>query len=859
MAGSDTFRGCSFQAAYSVVLALDILEGHAAELVLEGDADIVDAALLDNSGATARAVQAKTKVEPYVWGPQEIAEVLERWIGTSPQTEAHFDFVTDGSLGPAVSKRLLPALRRTVEGAATAEDREYLAGLGLDPDEPTLGRVALHSRMPDGRTLLERESLRVLELRERNDPLSVEQARDVVWRLFGEAMLGSGDAEPEHRRLERDTIAELVGVPVAVIDDAEPWSAALEARYREALAARTPDPAWTLLDLLAAERPPALSFVTSQGSSEPGSDQPRAATVLLDRSDDVLLQGPAGAGKTTTLAQLRVEALERGLFPLDVRVGSYVAGELTQLLRRSLELATGRPLAPGAVSQLLDRTDTIVFLDGAGELVPEQRQAVIADMDRVRQKHPHARLILAAREAAPFGRSGLSGFVLQGLTEETRREIASTLTPGGERFVGEIEERLGDVASNPLLFTMAVGLYARGTQASSRAGLFDGFMQGLQAREEGVVLSAPTRAACEVAAFELRSEGRYSADRWWWLDQLTASRAELIERGILSREAPAGEQLLGEFEALGLLQSISDSGDLGMLHDLFCDWLASESVRHGLRALPDTVPEQLEDATVFLAERGELSDAQMLAIAGNAIAAARAADALSGGHLDPQLTNAIWQRLCEQLAPVLRAPFEGLRVHVVDGERPWIYLALPDTRDPTQLAPDSPVICLAVGEVSSLSAAVDLWLAVVRLAIGDSEPGPPTRPAGDHDDLALLLEAAVLRRASAVEGMIDGLVPPLLPRILRAIGPTGLRGWLLPVAQYPGPPGSGETIEDHMLRYLTTADGTHIERVSSPEEIPEVEMTGHTSADSYLRISPLTAAQSSITDTLTKLIPRYGD
>jgi len=301
---------------------------------------------------------------------------------------------------------------------------------------------------------------------------------------------------------------------------------------------------------------------------------------------------------------------------------------------------------------LLDRTDTVVFLDGAGELVPEQREAVIADMEHLREKHPHARLMLAAREAAPFGRSGLSGFVLQGLNERTRREIASTLAPGGDQFVDDIEDRLGDVADNPLLFTMAVGLYARGTKASSRAELFDGFMQGLQRREEGVVLSAPTCAACEAAAFELRSEGRYSADRWWWLDQLSSSRAELIERGTLGSDAPAGEGLLGELEALGLLQSISDSGDLAMLHDLFCDWLASEAVRHGLRELPDTVPEQLEDATVFLAERGELNDAQLLAIAGNAITAARAADAFSDGRLDPELTNTIWRRLCDQLASI---------------------------------------------------------------------------------------------------------------------------------------------------------------------------------------------------------------
>jgi len=196
---------------------------------------------------------------------------------------------------------------------------------------------------------------------------------------------------------------------------------------------------------------------------------------------------------------------------------------------------------------------------------------------------------------------------------------------------------------------------------------------------------------------------------------------------------------------------------------------------------------------------------------------------------------------------------------VVDDEQSWIYLASPDVPDPLQLAPESPVICLALGTISSLSAAVDLWLAVVRLALGGVEPGLPPRPARDEDDFAELLEAAVLRRASAIESMVDGLFPPLSDRIPRTIGPSGLRGWLLPVQQSAGLPGSGQTIEDHSLRYITTADGTHIEHVSSPEEIPDIEMTGYMSAESYLRTSPQTAARNSIAEALTKLIPRYGD
>lgn len=863
MAGSDTFRGCSFQAAYSVGLALDVLEGQAAALVLEGDADVVDAALEMDDGTVGRVAQAKTKIEPYVWGPKEVADAVGDWLGARPLPTAHFDFVTDGSLGPGVANQLVPALIRTAENTLTAADRKYLTRLGLDPSDPALGRVAVHSRMPGGRTLLEQAMLRVLPLRERVHPLTVEEARDVVWRLFGETVLGAGEENPTTRRLERARIAEIVGVPLAAIDDAEPWSTALEARYREALAAARPDPGWTLLDLLAAERPAVLSFVTSQDQDESVSRQPQPATALLDRDDDVLLQGPAGAGKTTTVAQLRSEVLERGLLPLHLRVGSYVAGSLEHLLRRSIEQAVKRAVAPGVVGQLLARADTVVFLDGAGELVPEQRQALLADLGALRDRHPQARFLLAAREAAPFERSRLSGFVLEGLDRDRRRQIGRSLTQEGDPLVDDIEERLGDIADNPLLFTMAIGLYARGVRAETRADVFGGFAQGLQAREEGTVLSPGARAVAEAACFDLRSEDRYSAEQWWWLERFTAIREQLVTSGTLNADGPAAEDLLTELKTVGLVQAVGDGAELGLLHDLFCDWLASEALRHRLRELPDSVPEPLEEAVIFLAERGMLDSDQLLAIAGNPVASARVADVLPGIGVDADLADAIWQRLCDQLAPEVRARLDGRRLHVGDGDPPWVGLVprdggdVSDPSDPTGLPSSSPVICLAVGPVSSLSVAVDLWLAVLRLSMRDGTSEPPPRPPRDDDDLARLIEGAVLGRMDAVRAQVEGLVPGLLPRVRRIIGPAGLRGWLLPAQRSPGPPGSGQTIEEHLMHYTPVAEGAHVEVVGSRDETPEDASSQWMVAEGYVRESSKEGTRKAVADALTKLMPRY--
>ena len=62
---------------------------------------------------------------------------------------------------------------------------------------------------------------------------------------------------------------------------------------------------------------------------------------------------------------------------------------------------------------------------------------------------------------------------------------------------------------------MALALRTRGIGASNRAQLFDGFLTGLEHREEGERLGFAERACLEVACYELVTEGRYSAEEWW--------------------------------------------------------------------------------------------------------------------------------------------------------------------------------------------------------------------------------------------------------------------------------------------------------------------------------------------------------
>lgn len=854
MAGSDTFRGISFQAAYAVGLALDVLEGTGETLVLEGTEDVVDAGILDGHRKPTLTAQAKTKIEPYSWAPGEISEVLQSWLKTSPSPTARFEFASDGSLGPGVVEDLRPALQRLGEGALSPEDRDYLEKKGLDPTNAALGRVAIKSRLPAGRELLERATLRFLALHERVGQMRVEEARDVIFRLFGETVLESGQLTPSSRELSREQIAELVGIPVETIDAAAAWSEEIEASYREALEEIPLEPAWTLLNMLEAERPPALAFVKPGDGG--GQEKPIPALDLLDLGHSLSLVGVAGSGKTTTLAQLRAAALERGLLPISLRLPSY-DGRFEQAIARSLEGVLEAPLAPGVPSSLLRREDVVIVLDGVTELVPDQRRALLDDVRALATSRAKARFIFAGRDTNAFSSIATTTYSLVGLLPETRREIAALLLDDSEEAVLDIEEHLGNLADNPLLFTMALALHAHGVSASSRSEIFENFLAGLEHREEGEHLSFAGRACLEVACYELLDEDRYSAEEWWWIERFSKARQELIERGTIAEDAEAAEELFLQIKRLGLLQAISGTPEIALLHDLFCDWLASAAIHRDHRVLPDPAPQVYEEAAALLSERGEMTEAQILAVAASITAASRVADAMPASPIEPALADRIWQRLAAQFGDELAERLGALHLHCQATSPPIAYLAADDPGTAVEPLPEAPLSCIPVGKASPLSVAVDLWMAAIRLELNRRvwEVSPPVPE--DAAELAREMERTADRREVAFISLLEELAPSLIDRAREEVPGNAILGWVLPAAEYPGVPGTGDVIRDHKVIYRHTTGNTHIEPVESEDEVPDLNEAGWMTASGYVRERPSAYAKKQVRTAFSRLMRRF--
>ena len=858
MAGTDTFRGVSFQSAYSVLLALEVLEGAAEVLQVEGNIDVVDASLENPSGESVLSVQAKTKAQPYQWTPKELTDPIVAWLGSTPSDGEQFEFVTDGTLGPEVVDDLEPSLRRAADNALTEADRIYLTGKGIDPDDPAAARIRISSRLSSGRDLLEKITIRVMELRQRVGPLSVEEARDVVNALFTELVLSAGEAEVERRRISRAKIGELVGVELDLIDDAESWSKDLEEGYRKLLLEEDPDPGWwTLLDITELDRTAALAYVTAPASG--GISQSMPATKLIDLGGSALLQGPAGAGKSTTLSMLSASALEKGQVPIPLRLSTYTPGALRGRLHRAIEATLGRTLARGTVDVLLSRKSTIVLVDGAGELVPEQREAAIADLQALRDEHADgARFFVAGRSRMPFTALSLGEYTLQGLDHERRLKIAGGLLDDGEAHTAAIERDLGEVAENPLLFTMAVALRGRGVEAVTRTELLAAFVSGLENRPEGTSLSPAARAALEAACFDLRLEARYSAEEWSWLEKFAAKRESLIEKGVLGEEAPAADALLEELLKMGLLRPLGDPSELGLLHDLFCDWFASEALRKNSAELTAPLPESLEEAVVFLAEAGELDPGELRIVAESPIAAMRAARVHREADADPGRAQELWELMSSNFGDSVRGPLAGLDLRSSQEGR-LVQLVDPGN-EPSAEDPLRGVHLSAsyLDRVSPIGMAAALWSGAMRLALSESAWEMPTPPVEGDEGAVEMLRTAVKARIAARDELLARIAPGIADRLRERIGPLGMRAWVMPAEEHPSIPGE-PPITENIAHYAEFGDDVDIRLVAGPEDVPENAATGQMAVRSYISSGPVGEARAKMRDALGDLVEGFDD
>ena len=865
--GAETARGIAFQHAQAVAGCVDALESADVEFVrVEGVEDIIDFELCAVSGQRLRVCQAKTRKEPYVWAPGDIVTTIKRWQDLSDASDPQFEFLTDGSAGPELTEKLQPALRRARTGGLTDADRSYLASKGLDATEPLLARVAVESRQPDADVLLDRVAFRIMRLLEIGlGDSSTSRAEALVNELFRLVSVRAGKTDPDERVITRVELSSLVGVGLDVIDSTRDWDNAVERAYVNQLRKEPPHP-WLIL--LKAEsisvRPRALALVLRAQAEKTDDPVVGPATEVLSPSGGAVLSGPPGAGKSTTVELLVTEALDRGLCPVLVSVEGYEAGGLRRLIRDALERRLGYQLAPVAVEAYLSGAGATLFIDGAGELVDELRESLVLEVQQLRRNRPLLRTIVTSRDPARLNALGLPTFLLQGLTYELRRRIADELLHGeAETKVRGVEEHLGDVVNNPLLFVMALSLADAGVHPTTRAELFERFLEGLSSRPGGAAASDIVLALLREVCFELRCQDAYASDRWTWRRLLRDGLARLAEQRLFPEDAMSANEAFERAQTAGLLRVLPSSGMLALTHDLFCDFFAAEAVRLRQRALPEIVGEALEELVVFLAERGALRPAEAAAVSTNPVAAARAAAAEPLGlRLDDDDAAVLLSKLCQHLGRVAAEHEKGVCIRTwVSGDDVYAFALPADAYPPgSDLDPDSAadaairVVTIRPG-ASSLGAAVAVFLAELRAAIATVPEGTLVPIPVERSELPAVLEAAFVARTRELRTVCDQLGPTLADRIIRVLGQRGFHALVFPVRTSTLPVQGGIEVREHPVVFSFNAPDISARLADSVDRHFVEEPSTQTICEGWLRDSPAQAALKDLKTTLSGLLP----
>ena len=653
-----------------------------------------------------------------------------------------------------------------------------------------------------------------------------------------------------------------------VIERAQQWNSATEKAYQQALRNEPLHPSFVTLEAKSTSlQPDALAYVVRQAPRTSGPHVSVSAAGVLDEAAGAIISGPAGAGKSTTLELLVPAALDRGLLPALVSVEGYEASSLTRLVRETLERYLGCQLAPGATAAFLERDGATVLLDGAGELDAQAREAFIFDVQALLRLHVRLRVLTTSRDATRLRALNLPGFVLQGLNYTLRRKIAAELlAPTDGKLVSQVEQRLGSLVDNPLLFVMALGLAQQGVKARSRVELFDGFVDGLRARPGGSALSDTVVALLRDACFGLREDDSYASDRWTWQRLLATALKRLVAQGVVRSGSVSGDEALDGALSAGLLRVLPGSGVVALTHDLFCDFFASEAVRYGQRELPDVVGEPLEEPSVFLAERGDMPVERARRVVTNPVAAARCANAMpSNGPPNEGDVTALYVGLREHLGDDWQAPLADTHVRVADledgvylfvmGGGAWPIGAPIDFQSVAQEAVRAARIPKGA---TSLIAAVTLWLAELRRALSETGAGAFLAIPEAREDLPDALTRAFTERQESLECLCARACPSLRGRVLRELNLHGFHAVVLPAVTQSMPFGGGQSFTEHPFAFSYNADDVAVRVADEVDEDFIEQPSRQMATEDWLWDAPLQAALQDVRGVLADLLPGFS-
>jgi hypothetical protein len=858
MAGTDNVRGIAYQQAQALLAALDVLDDPDLTAVrVEGMDDVVDLELLNRDNAVVCAKQVKTRAAPYSWSRSEIVAVLRRWAELPAAADATFEFVTDGHLGPSGE-----ALHDALSDASRGDVKRLAELLEQDPSSQivhSLARARIRTDPGGLGALVSRAERQIVAMlpQVRTPEDAVEQARRVAQKLFLLLFEAAGDSDAIARVLTREQIAAALGV-ASDQPASKRWPGMLRKQYLEAVISSPVDHV---------VQSPSEAFPTTTrptlrpwGSADSGD--PLDVLVLLE-SAPALLAGRTGTGKTTAALTVCQEAARAGRVVLVAHAESYIPGRLEALAADAIADRIGVDLPFATGRQVLADRDITLLIDGASEVPSSAREALGADLLASVSAQRGARVVVLGRDVAalrgifPTSITPLA-FVMSSLDSNQQLDIASRSLLGvagaeleGSSKSGDVRARvmqvqhvLGDGASNPLLFTMALALIEDGIPFTNRASLYAAFVQRLAERSGATGIITAT-AVVGVAFARLLDQGRRYADPIEWPNLLSEGVRMLGQAGsdVDAKEVDRTARRCGLITPMGYTQTVVP------IHDSFADYLAGVAHARGLEPLPTRLQHGDEQRMLFTAEIGGVEGSL----------AARVVHDLPYlvvrlAHLDARPlvdgSPAEAEQLLSQLAPAgMAGPVAMWRMadgrvltmrHSAGSDSGWI----DEPRARAMLKLGRGAVVAAGGP---LKAAVRLWRQELGRCLDIPRQLAPRIPATAEQVAATLAEHARECAASTAALVSTLAAPGRSTELLAAVGPLGLTAEIQ--NETNGAAGFRWPISYFRSHEVTVvvAGTTNVLR-----EIP-VWSQGSGSVEAFLGHSPTEEASSRVRDAINSL------
>jgi DNA polymerase III delta prime subunit len=311
---------------------------------------------------------------------------------------------------------------------------------------------------------------------------------------------------------------------------------------------------------------------------------------LGEKREHLLLAGKPGSGKSTTLQRLCVEmaeiALAEDLQPIPIFVQLKGDKPILTLIQAEFRRAKLRVTAE-QIDDLLLEDKLVLLLDGVNEIPSEQLRRELQDF---RENNLTTPTIFTTRDLTVGGSLGIDNRLeMRPLTEEQMREFVRKYLPEhGDKLLGQLRDRLREIAETPLLLKMLCEVFEpeTGRIPQNKAELFELFDRKYQRHKEGVAISADFRRfqseILQYLAFTmLQGDAQKPTEVWLTLPRDRAEgmlEAWLKQRGETDPASKAKEWLEDLVEH-HLLQVAADPKQIEFHHQLFQEYYAARYLR----------------------------------------------------------------------------------------------------------------------------------------------------------------------------------------------------------------------------------------------------------------------------------------